>query len=422
MSLQIVVYEDNRFTDFFPLTCLRPVYTLRSGILPLFKRFERIIGVAPSSFICREQIAPLVASRYKNIPVNIIKKTDTDILFLNGRIRDIGDLKDKILSSSADSIFKSNGETVAVLFNKISLDDIPSVATFNDYYEYYMKRKLEFIDFDVNSTLYDYCWDIMSDIEKEISDDFDFLPTDMNGDDVIIDSKAVIINPDNVYFGNNVRISALSLIDASTGPVYVGDNTVIESFASIKGPCSIGSDSQILRGKISSSSIGDVCRIGGEVESTVFQSYVNKYHDGFIGHSYVGSWVNFGAMTTNSDLKNNYTNIRTRLNNKAVDTNSNKVGSFIGDHTKFGIGTLLNTGINIGLCCNLFGGALITDKEIKSFSWGQTGNYKNYDVLKAIETAKIVMNRREVELNEHEITVLKAYAEEIIESDGIINW
>jgi hypothetical protein len=214
MSTQIVVYEDNKYQDFFPLTCLRPVYTLRAGILPLYNKLERTVGVAPSSFICREQIAPLVASGFENIPVNIIKKTDADILFVNGRIREIGDLNEKILSSPADSIFKSNSETVAVLFKQDSLDDIPTVATFEDYHQYYMKRKSDFIVFDVNSTLYNHCWDIMSDIEQEISDDFEFLPTDFNGEEVKIDSKAVIINPDNVYLGNNVKISALAMIDA----------------------------------------------------------------------------------------------------------------------------------------------------------------------------------------------------------------
>lgn len=422
MSIQIVVYEDVRFADFFPLTYLRPIYTLRAGILPLYQRLERITGIVPSSFICREQIAPLIAINYENIPVNIIKRTEADILFLNGRIRDIGDLMDKIKISPADSVFKSNGEIVAIFFKNESIDDLPAVATFDNYYEYYLRMKSVFIDFDINCSLYNYCWDIMSDIDQEISEDFNYLPTDINGEDIKIDKNAVLINPDNIFLGNNVNISALAIIDATAGPVYIADNARIESFATISGPCFIGNSSQILRGKISSSSIGKVCRIGGEVEHTVFQSYVNKYHDGFLGHSYVGSWVNFGAMTTNSDLKNDYTNIKTKLNKSGIDTNSNKIGSFIGDHTKFGIGTLLNTGINIGICCNLFGGTLITDKEIKSFSWGQTGNYKSYDINKVIETARIVMKRRGIDLNEHEVLVLKAYAEDRIKFDGIIDW
>jgi len=422
MNLQIVVYEDNKFTNFFPLTYLRPVYTLRAGILPLYKRLERTLGAIPSSFICRNQIAPLTATKFNNIPVNIIKKADADVLFLNGRIRDVGDLMEKILSTPADSVFKSNGEIIAVLFKKKSLDDIPAVATFEDYYKYYLGKKSDFIDFDINSSLYNYCWEIMSDINREISDDFNFLPTEINSENTIIDKKAVIIHPENIYLGENVNISPLAMIDASLGPVYIGDNTQIDSFASIYGPCFIGKNCRILRGKISSSSLGNACRIGGEVEYTVFQSYVNKYHDGFIGHSYIGSWVNIGAMTSNSDLKNNYSIIKTKLNKKGIDTNSNKVGSFIGDHTKLGIGILLNTGINIGICCNLFGGTLITDKEIQPFSWGQTGNYKNNDVNKVLETAKIVMSRRDVELSEHEISVLIEYAEDRIDSNGIVDW
>jgi hypothetical protein len=125
-------------------------------------------------------------------------------------------------------------------------------------------------------------------------------------------------------------------------------------------------------------------------------------------------------MTTNSDLKNNYSAIKVSLNGQMVDTGSNKVGSFIGDHTKFGIGTLLNTGINIGVSCNVFGGGLVADKEIPAFSWGSSGSFVKYDFRKAIETARVVTARRNFRMSEAEERMLEAVAEGKASDKGIL--
>ena len=129
-----------------------------------------------------------------------------------------------------------------------------------------------------------------------------------------------MVNPDDVYFDSGTQIRPAAVIDASNGPVYIGCNSRIESHAAVIGPCYIGPNSVVLAGLIAASSIGHTCRVGGEVEESIFHCYVNKYHAGFIGHSYVAPWVNFGAMTTNSDLKNNYSNIRVSLGGEALDT------------------------------------------------------------------------------------------------------
>jgi hypothetical protein len=149
---------------------------------------------------------------------------------------------------------------------------------------------------------------------------------------------------------------------------------------------------------------------------------VNKYHEGFIGHSYVGSWVNFGAMTTNSDLKNNYSNVRVMQNGEEVDTGSIKVGSFIGDFCRFGIGTLLNTGINIGVSSNIFGGTLVSDKEVKPFSWGSTGAYQRYEIEKAIATAETVCGRRDCRFLAQSAELMRAIFEDKISSEGTLEF
>jgi hypothetical protein len=143
-------------------------------------------------------------------------------------------------------------------------------------------------------------------------------------------------------------------------------------------------------------SIGPVCRIGGEVEESIIQGYSNKYHDGFLGHAYVGEWVNLGALTTNSDLKNDYSDVSVMLDGKhAIDTGSRKVGSLIGDHTKTSIGTLLNTGSYVGAMTLIAGTGKPLPKFIPSFAWFLEGVVtKGFGKRKLFETAGIAMGRR----------------------------
>jgi len=182
----------------------------------------------------------------------------------------------------------------------------------------------------------------------------------------------------------------------------------IQSHTLVKGPCYVGDDSILTGGKIrEGTSIGPVCRIGGEVDDSIFLGYSNKYHEGFLGHSYVGEWVNLGALTTNSDLKNNYGNIRMMVNGTEVDSGQTKVGAFIGDHVKTGIGTLLNTGVSIGFASNLFGGGMLKSKSIPSFFWGSTEKQEEYELSKSIETAKAVRKRRGMEFTREEENLFK---------------
>ena len=308
---------------------------------------------------------------------------------------------------------------MALLLKSRILDGIPPVATQSEYLQVYATESDRIADLDTTADLYGYCWDLMADIEPEIEADFVHLKPDL-GDTGRgrVHEGACLVNRHGVHLGDAVEVAPSAVIDASGGPVFIGANTRIEAHAAVYGPCYIGPNCVILAGKITGSSIGHTCRVGGEVEESIFQSYVNKYHAGFIGHSYVGSWVNFGAMTTNSDLKNNDSNIRVSMRGEMIDTGSIKVGSFIGDHTKFGIGTLLNTGINVGVACNIFGGSLVADKEVGSFAWGATGAYQPYRVDKAIETARRTTARRDYRLSEREETMLQAIAEDRLSGDG----
>jgi len=421
MPTSICFFEDQKFDQFYPLTLARPVYVLRAGIVELYQRVERHFPEADLAFACRSGVAAVLAESHRDVPVNIIKRSDGRLLLVNGRIRDWGDLPGKSKFPKESARFVNGDDTVAVLMTGASAEKIPAIATQQEYADFLAAEGGAIPRHDTTATLYNYLWELVEDIEAEVTADFEHLrPGFDRSGQVAVHPAAAIVNEEDVYLGDSVSVAAGAVIDASHGPVYIGANTRIESHAAIFGPCFIGANSVVLAGKVVGSSIGHTCRVGGEVEESIFHAYVNKYHAGFIGHSYVAPWVNFGAMTTNSDLKNNYSEIRVTLNGETVDTGSIKVGSFIGDHTKFGIGTLLNTGIIIGACCNIFGGTLVTDKEIPSFRWGGTGNWSEYRFDKALETARRTAERRNCELSKQEADLLEAIRNDNRDDGGVL--
>ena len=422
MNLKICLYEDKTYRNFYPLTLTRPVYLLRPGIEPLYNKVGRHFSDADLCLAVREQMAPLLAEREREMPVNIIKReADQDVLFLNGRIRDYGNLPELIPQCRISTLFTTENGTVALLLKAEEIEAVPAITTPSDYARHVEGKREELPEADTTATLYSYCWDIMADIGARIKEDFSYRMGSAGAPQAVrVADGAYLMNESDIYLGHGVRVNPGAILDASSGPVYIGDNSQIDSLAIVRGPCYIGPNTIVARGVISGSSIGHTCRVGGEVEESIFHEYVNKHHEGFIGHSVVGAWVNFGALTTNSDLKNNYSVIRVTLNGQQVDTGSIKVGSFIGDHTKFGIGTLLTTGINVGTCCNVFGGALISDKEVGSFRWGSSGSFVEHDFDKAMDTNRKVMSRRGATLSPNEVSALQSVFQNAISDDGVI--
>jgi NDP-sugar pyrophosphorylase family protein len=200
-----------------------------------------------------------------------------------------------------------------------------------------------------------------------------------------VHSSAVIYNPGKVFIEEGAEIEACAVLDARGGPIHIGKNTIVRPQSYLRGPLLIGPE----------------CRIGGEVTHSIFKGYSNKAHYGFIGHSYVGEWVNLGAGTTNSNLKNNYGPVKVWSEGKVVDTGQQFLGCYIDDFVKTGIGTLINTGTVIGFGANVFGGnptivGKLTPKYIAPFSWGENEKYRLDDFLKA---AGEMMRRRGREMD-----------------------
>jgi UDP-N-acetylglucosamine diphosphorylase/glucosamine-1-phosphate N-acetyltransferase len=189
-----------------------------------------------------------------------------------------------------------------------------------------------------------------------------------------------------------------AVLDLRAGAIVVGPGARVAGLTRLEGPAGIGARTQVLGGRIrAGTTIGAGCRVAGEIEASIFQGHSNKYHDGFIGHAYVGEWVNLGAMTTNSDLKNTYGTVKVWRDGRLTDTGEQKVGATIGDHSKTGIGSLLDTGAVIGVAANLFGGsATLAAKFVPSFAWGTPPRLSLHDPMRAVETMQEVMGRRGV--------------------------
>ena len=192
-------------------------------------------------------------------------------------------------------------------------------------------------------------------------------------------------------------VEAGVVLDTTSGPVMVEPGARVRAPCRISGPAWVGPGSTILGGEVAGVSIGPECRIRGEVESSLVLGYANKSHDGFLGHAIVGRWVNLGAMTSNSDLKNTYGPVRMQVGGRTVDTGLTKAGCFLGDHVRTGIGTLLDTGTVVGAGSNLFGDR-IPPKSVPPFAWGSGTDPAEYDIDRFLETAAVVMRRRGVTL------------------------
>ena len=215
-----------------------------------------------------------------------------------------------------------------------------------------------------------HVWDLIVYLKQDLEKDLKVLGKGIRGK---VHSSVVFYDKKNVLIEKGAEVEAGCVLDARQGPIYIGKGTIIKPLSYLRGPLSIGPE----------------CRIGGEVMHSIFHGYSNKAHYGFIGHSYIGEWVNLGAGTTNSNLKNNYGSVKVG----GVDTGQTFMGCFIGDFVKTGIGTLITTGAVIGVGANVFGGG-VTPKEVPAFSWGG----EKYELEKFLAGAKAMMKRRKQKL------------------------
>ena len=209
-----------------------------------------------------------------------------------------------------------------------------------------------------------------------------------------------------ITLGPGAAVEPGVLLDTRPGPIVLGGDVRVCGPARLEGPLYVGPGTTILGGRVCASYVGPACKIRGDVEKSVLLGYDNKAHDGFVGRSYLGRWVNLGAMTTNSDLRNDYREVQVRTGEGAVPSGLFKLGCLVGDHVKTGIGTLLNTGAVIGAGCNLFGARTPT-RHLPPFRWGTAPDAPHFRLDRFLDTTARVMNRRGVRLTPEMRAVLE---------------
>lgn len=407
--MKILIYEDENWINLTPISYIKPVFELRCGFGSLL---DKIISILPEGEVylwVRDYLKNLCEKKF-GYKVNDTDFLKDDLLIVNGRWLVDRDIK---LNLNEEKLFVKNGDIVYGILRR---------ETVNKYWkgnidEFLKDIKENLKKEETDFTLIKFPWNLIHHNAQIIK--FEFKNLTKKGIFGKFSEKACLYgSEENVYIAESAEIYPSVVIDVSEGPVFIDKGAKIFPFSVIIGPSYIGEKTQIMPGaKIrEGNSFGPVCRIGGEVEESIFHSFSNKYHDGFIGHSYIGEFVNLGALTTNSDLKNDYSNVSVYINGKLVDTGELKVGSFIGDHTKTSIGTLFNTGTNVGLMCNITANNILP-KYFPSFVWFINGKFmKGYGIEYSLNTAKISMERRNrVLLPEEEEAIRKVY--EMTESE-----
>lgn len=404
----VALFEDESYDNFLPLTYTRPVFECRSGMFTMLERAQRFYQQSKFLLFARNYIVPTLKKRVSH-PVNEPDFIDDDILLINGAF---------IMNTKAKQLIEKNlGKNVLMMQKgRMALAHLSEDAARDCGEELCgplarltvkkLVKKNKTLEAS-NLPLLTYPWDLVNKNAELIKEDYSIMVKKEN--EGTIDRKTTVYgNEENVYVGRHSVVEAHVTLDARDGPIFIGDETVVHAGSRISGPTYIGDKTIIPSGLIREGcSIGRVCRVGGELEETIIHGYTNKYHTGFIGHAYIGEWVNIGAATTNSDLKNTYGTVQVKTQGKSVNTGTTKVGCFIGDHAKTSIGTQIYTGKKIGVASQVHG--FIT-KDVPSFTiWSESLGSKPVELYlqSAIETQKRVLSRRGVEQTREDIELLE---------------
>jgi UDP-N-acetylglucosamine diphosphorylase / glucose-1-phosphate thymidylyltransferase / UDP-N-acetylgalactosamine diphosphorylase / glucosamine-1-phosphate N-acetyltransferase / galactosamine-1-phosphate N-acetyltransferase len=403
--MTLIVFEDEIWRNFATIAQARPLFELRCGGYTLRERAAAVAGIGPALGLARRHLMGHfgppggLSAMYSGQPTVLINARCLDLAWLP-----------QLLAEPLNTAYLADGDLIGARLS-------PALASAVLYYlrdQQATDARDELIRFARVVELSGaaaparivYPWDLIAQSGEQIVRDLPLLSARLpsyGGDD-----PHVVIHGTQVFVGPDARLDGPLVLDARDGPIFIENGAHIEPFSFIQGPTYIGAGSLIASARIrGETSIGPICRIGGEVEASIVQGYSNKHHDGFLGHSWLGEWVNIGAMTTNSDLKNNYGSVRVSLEGVGqVDSGVIKLGCFLADHVKLGIGLHLNGGTMIGTASNIFG-VHSAPKTVPPFTWGGE-IFREYRIDNMIGVARTVMGRRKCELSPSYEALLRA--------------
>lgn len=397
--MQLVFFTDSDYSRLNPLTLTRPADDLRSGILTIREKWLHYLQAEKYT----RQKLTLFEGLFNENTLN----TEEPAVWINSGLLPDESLRNKISGlKTGEGLYSGNiplavhlpaGETAELLQTEAG---VPAADT-----KQQLEGKIRFLRFP---------WDLLRYNAAEISNDlslFDYpvLRTEEYA------GKIFFSNPNNIFVSPSAKIEPGCTIHASEGPVFIGDGAVIESGSFIKGPVAIceGSVTKMASRIYEGTTVGPVCKVGGEVAHCIFHSYSNKAHDGYAGNSIFGQWCNLGADTNTSNLNNNYSTVKIPDwdTGELIETGFQFLGTIMGDHCKTAINSMLKTGTICGVSSNLFVSGF-PPKHIRSFSWVDSGTPKVFRFDKALETMAAMMARRSVELKPAYTAMMKKIFEQ----------
>jgi UDP-N-acetylglucosamine diphosphorylase/glucosamine-1-phosphate N-acetyltransferase len=379
--MNYILFDGPARTALLPFTYTRPVADIRIGILTIREKWEKYLG-STTTTLTEEYLSdkyPMVELE-ENVMINASYLPNENLVAI------VSNLK------SNQAVFK--GDAVIAFFTNDSQEEV-------DFDQY------EIIEFTDDCPTVEHTWDIFAKNDAAIREDFALLTEDRISQRI---SKTVnVISPENIFVEEGAKMEFVTL-NASTGPIYIGKNAEIMEGSVIRGPFALCEEAQVkLATKVyGATTVGPHCRIGGEINNSVLFGYSNKGHDGFLGNSVLGEWCNIGADSNNSNLKNNYEEVKlwSFETESFAKTGLQFCGLMMGDHSKCGINTMFNTGTVVGVNANIFGSGFPRN-FVPSFSWGGASGFVTYQTHKAFEVAKIAMGRRHVEFSDQDKAILE---------------
>lgn len=383
MQRNYTLFDDIRRENLLPLTFTRPVAEIRVGILTITEKWKHYLGDS-CSFLTKEYLS-------EKYPMNT---TSTEFLLINGGVCPDKKLVAAILKLKAGDALISENCVIAGVLRSVPKNN-PCIS---DFY---------------NTTIYNNSilqisnpWDIFRFNGEAIERDFELLTKDRKSEP--ISSTNTVLNPTRVFIEKGARVEC-SILNAETGPIYIDKDSEIMEGSIVRGPFALGEHSALKMGaKIyGPTTVGPHSKVGGEVNNSVIFGYSNKAHDGFLGNSVIGEWCNLGADSNNSNLKNNYAEVKIWNYQKKgfAKTGLQFCGLIMGDHSKCGINTMFNTGTVVGVSANIFGSGFPRN-FVPCFAWGGASGFTVYQPVKAFETAEIVMSRRDIKLSDIDKKIL----------------
>ena len=384
--MNYILFDGPSRNALLPFTFTRPVADIRIGILTIREKWEKYLG-STTTTLTEEYLSekfPMVELE-ENVMINASYLPNPVLVELISNLE------------RNQAVFK--GDEVIAFYTQESQEEVD----FDTY---------EIIEFDGDYLKLEHTWDIFAKNDAALREDFELLTEDRISQPI---PKSVnVISPSSIFIEEGAKLEFVTL-NASTGPIYIGKNSEIMEGSVIRGPFALCEEAQVkLATKVyGATTVGPHCRIGGEVNNSVLFGYSNKGHDGFLGNSVLGEWCNIGADSNNSNLKNNYEEVKlwSYETENFAKTGLQFCGLMMGDHSKCGINTMFNTGTVVGVSANIFGSGFPRN-FVPSFSWGGASGFVTYLTKKAFEVAKIVMDRRHVEFTEQDKAILEYVFEE----------